>query len=433
MMIKVFFKSTALIVISACIGLLALMAVYALPTEPMSRHVKDSIEIYQKEGLYYSWAPGKNSSQIDNFTDSIMLRETIYPADGSVLENALLNPNFGYKDDDQVQSLIKQLQGEKEDFVFYYSRYWHGYLFFLKPALLITNISNIRMANALLQMFLAASIIYLLGLKLGRGYAFSYFLTYLFLNPISLALSFQYSTMYYLMSFISLFILLRTDWVSKGQHFLYVFLFSGILTAFFDFLTYPLISIGIPLTIFLLLTRYYQNTREIFQTIILSTVFWGFGYGGMYISKWVLGNLLTNKDVISDSIQQLGHRVSSSGSDDAMANVVVSPWKAIFQNLKIFFREVILFPVMGSLIYALYRIRKVRKNNLSIDCFSALRRGLMFIACYPFFWYIVFRNHSYIHYWFTYREIGISIFAIGCLLSTFFSTKLSRKEEDYYE
>lgn len=57
----------------------------------------------------------------------------------------------------------------------------------------------------------------------------------------------------------------------------------------------------------------------------------------------------------------------------------------------------------------------------------------MFIACYPFFWYIVFRNHSYIHYWFTYREIGISIFAIGCLLSTFFSTKLSRKEEDYYE
>lgn len=286
MMIKVFFKSTALIVISACIGLLALMAVYALPTEPMSRHVKDSIEIYQKEGLYYSWAPGKNSSQIDNFTDSIMLRETIYPADGSVLENALLNPNFGYKDDDQVQSLIKQLQGEKEDFVFYYSRYWHGYLFFLKPALLITNISNIRMANALLQMFLAASIIYLLGLKLGRGYAFSYFLTYLFLNPISLALSFQYSTMYYLMSFISLFILLRTDWVSKGQHFLYVFLFLGILTAFFDFLTYPLISIGIPLTIFLLLTRYYQNTREIFQTIILSTVFWGFGYGGMYISKW---------------------------------------------------------------------------------------------------------------------------------------------------
>lgn len=62
-MIKVFFKSTALIVISACIGLLALMAVYALPTEPMSRHVKDSIEIYQKEGLYYSWAPGKTAAK----------------------------------------------------------------------------------------------------------------------------------------------------------------------------------------------------------------------------------------------------------------------------------------------------------------------------------------------------------------------------------
>lgn len=41
----------------------------------------------------------------------------------------------------------------------------------------------------------------------------------------------------------------------------------------------------------------------------------------------------------------------------------------------------------------------------------------LLIAIIPFVWYMVLANHSYVHYWFTYRELAIFIFAILVWLS----------------
>ena len=426
--VKTLFKSICFIVISACIGVVSLMAVYSLPTEPMFHHMKESVRIYEREGLYPSWAPGKKSAQLDNFTDAIMIRNAIYPENSSVLKNALLNPWFNYPKMNQVQSLISQVNEKPGAVVSTYPRYWHGYLIFLKPALMVLTISNIRMMNMLFQFLLAAWVIYLLYNKLGKGVALSYFLMYLSLNPLSLALSFQFSTMYYVMSFVSLLMLLRTKWVLCGYHFCYVCLFAGIFTAFFDFLTYPLISLGVPLVIFLLLSYSSKTKREIFCAIITCTFFWGMGYGGMYMSKWILGNVLTDSDVLANALRQLGHRVSNRASDNAANQSTASLIATYGKNLKVL-KETVLLPVLIFLPYTLYRLRLIKKNILISSDRTAVRWGLGFIACYPFFWYTVLRNHSYVHS-FAYRELGITVFAIGCLLATLFFDVADGKDHD---
>lgn len=428
-MVKTFFKSVCFLLISACIGVVSLMAVYSLSTEPMVYHVKDSVQIYDREGLYPSWAPGKKSTQSDNFTDAIMVRNAIYPDNSLLLKNALLNPKFNYPKANQVQSLVNQVNEKPGAVVSTYPRYWHGYLVFLKPALMVLTISNIRMVNMLFQFLLAAWVIYLLYNKLGKGVALSYFLMYLSLNPFSLALSFQFSSMYYVMSFASLFLLLRTKWVLSGYHFCYVCLFAGIFTAFFDLLTYPLISLGVPLVIFLLFSCSGKTKRELFWAIITCTFFWGVGYGGMYMSKWILGNVLTDSDVLANALRQLGHRVSNRASDNAANQSTVSLIETYGKNLKVL-KETVLLPVLIFLPYILYKLRTLKKNIPIFSDWIAVRWGLGFIACYPFFWYAVLCNHSYVHFWFTYRELGITVFAIGCLLATLFFDISVRKDHD---
>jgi len=66
--------------------------------------------------------------------------------------------------------------------------------------------------------------------------------------------------------------------------------------------------------------------------------------------------------------------------------------------------------------------------HLKRDQFELLRKHLIFlpIAFLPFAWNIAVRNHSYIHYFFTYKELTIFAFAIMC----FFKISISSAQEN---
>ncbi|MCI6231374.1 MAG: hypothetical protein MR630_01940 [Selenomonas sp.] len=68
-----------------------MMAVYALPTAPMIRHVEHSLPLFETEHDGYSWAPGRPSAGIDNLTSSVMVQSAILPESGSVVQDAMLN------------------------------------------------------------------------------------------------------------------------------------------------------------------------------------------------------------------------------------------------------------------------------------------------------------------------------------------------------
>ncbi len=263
--LKFIYTTFLILVASIIIGTITLIAVYALPTKMMTDNIKQAIPLFQKEGVYPTWTGDqtKYSSRLDNFSDSVILGNVIYPGSKSVTNDAMLNPRIRYKDCDTVQSLIKQLRGEKGNFtISTYSRYWHGYLIVLKPFSMITTMSNIRLLNLIMQVFLASYLIFLIGNCLGKGYGISYLLMYLVLNPVSLAMSLMFSPLFYIMTIISIVLLRKWNYFIKGERYLYFFSLSGMLTAYFDLLSYPLVSLCIPLIIFLVKMNEEDTLKE---------------------------------------------------------------------------------------------------------------------------------------------------------------------------
>lgn len=427
--IKSIYKVLLILVVSIAVGLLGLLVVYSMPIEMSLNTLKGSIYIYEKEGAYPNWANGKASSMLDNFTDSIMLRNVIYPGSGSVLKDAVLNPKLDYKNCDTIQSLIVQLKGEdREYFVSYYPRYWHGYLIILKPLTCLINVSYIRLLNLILQMLVTAYLVFHLGIDLGKGVGISYLFTYLFFNPASLAMSMQFSSSFYVMSLILIVLLKWWNFFIRSNIFLYLFLVSGIATSYFDLLTYPLITLGIPLSVFFI--KVYQKNcddlkiedrKKALRIVMSSSLFWFIGYGGMYFGKWLLAWYVTDFSVVVESLNQLQYRMSNYTSSYE-GGQVITPVLAIIRNILMLCYEPISLVLLITWIFCLYKLNRIKKMSSCQD-FKALKFGLRFIMLLPFIWYFLLCNHSFIHSFFTYRTLSILVFAEGCYITTCFREK----------
>ena len=427
--IKKIKKSFLILTVLILLGLLSLIAVYSLPTEMNLNTLKSSVSLYKSEGIYPNWNCDKEDSNVflsttlDNFTDSIMLRNVIYPGSGSIVRDAILNPKFEYKNSNTLQSLIFQLEGKGSDyFISYYPRYWHGYLIVLKPLTCFLDVSHIRLLNLLLQITLTTYLTVVLSTDLGKGIGISYFLTYAFFNPMSLSMSFQFSSVFYVMTLITFLLLRYWKLFLQNNNYLYLFLCSGILTAFFDLLTYPLVTLGIPLTV-LFVKLYYSDLRILDKTqamylLINTSLFWCIGYGGMYIGKWLLAWYITDISVVVQTLNQLQHRMSNyvSGSGGGQ---VITPIQAIFRNLTIVFNDPVFMALMLILVYSLYKLYKTKIVSEK-KYFVALKFILRILMLLPFFWYFLLSNHSFVHSFFAYRTIAIFVFAEGCYITTCF-------------
>lgn len=417
--IKKYLLAICLVVASVFVGSVALMAVYALPTKPMFHHVQKSINLYQREGDYPSWS-GKLSGQLDNFTDSIMIRKAIFPGTGNIVNDAMLNPSYSYKGSKQVESMLKELHEETENkTVGNYARYWHGYLLVLKPMFLVGTVANTRALNGMLQLLLASYLFYLVSRQFGTRYGWAYLLAYLSLNPVSLTMSFQFSTMYYIASLLSIYLLKKRQQILTQQNSIYFFTMAGILTAYCDFLTYPLVSYGIPMVIYLLLLNQaglLQKKTNVLRKILENALAWGIGYGGMYIGKWLISWALTGYNTFAEATKQASYRMSMQTSGaEGVADIHF--WSVLVNNLRILIKDPIFIILLIALIATLVSIHKHKKHS-PIQQYKNLQLALGIISLTPFVWYIILSNHSYIHFWFTYRELSIFIFPIGCILAT---------------
>ena len=126
-------------------GVVLLTAVYALPTARMRHNVSISLPYILSEGDRYQWAPYHNGTELDGFTDAIMLGNAIYAGSGAPLHDALVNPRMEFTPGDSVpvDSLSRYAQGAEDGRQVTYARYWHGYLVFLKPLLLFFRRSGL--------------------------------------------------------------------------------------------------------------------------------------------------------------------------------------------------------------------------------------------------------------------------------------------------
>ena len=164
--------------------------------------------------------------------------------------------------------------------------------------------------------------------------------------------------------------------------------------------------------------------------LLLSTgVSWGSGYGGMFLGKWLVGWLLTGVNVPAEAMHQAVYRMSSQSGIDGSGTSFHAPavW---FKNFIIPLHEPFGLCLLLAFLFLAWKIYRHRKEIILAER-KVLCKLLGIVACYPFFWYAVLTNHSYIHNWFTYRELAITVFAVGMLY--FVISSEENRQEEWHE
>ena len=409
-------SSLIVILIASIIGVFLLMAVYLLPTDPIERNVARSAEYIADEGMYphlYEWC----TSRLDNSTDSIMMLEAADKSDDTLLNKVMLIHRGYYSDDSSYNALIRRyvdnvpFEGESS-----YARYWHGYHLFIKPLLSIVSYKEIRIINGIVQTFINCLIMFLLFKTGNRGYIIPYIISILMIMPIALAYSLQFSSCFYIFSLCSLIIMfLRYRGINNKYHL--VFLFNGICLAYFDFLTYPIATLGVPLLFYTTVSE--EKFKDKIVSLFTNCIQWGMGYALMWMNKWIFASVLTDSNIIEDAVVTILRRTSSSeGETKFLISEVIAKNLEKFNNTP-FIYLFGLFMIAGVIILIIKRV-DIRKKVSDIVIY-------LFIALLPFMWYVLASNHSMIHNYFTNKGLIVSVMSLMfMLISIYKETKEER-------
>ncbi len=402
--IKLFGASVLNIGAAVVLGIVLLTAVYSLPVEKIDKHVAESAVVIQQEGK------GPNlsdycTSQLDNYTDSIILMEAAIVTEESALINAMNVYHGGcnqYPPNDRLVNYY--LLGKEYDYLIAYPRYWHGYLIFVKPLMLFMNYQSLRILNTILQFIFLLGTCCLLIRRGKRKYLASWILIYLMLMPFALGKCLTFSDCYYIFMLASACLLLLKPEALERYSF-FVFLNIGIAVAFFDFLTYPIATFGIPMVIYLMLAE--QNPMpEKIKKMISNGAAWCFGYGGMWVSKWVAATLITGNNVFDDGFKSVAIRASKASVDGSDK---YSELGCIYLNYRTFFRTPVLILAIAVTVFLI--VRYFLKGKISVKAAFQTLFPYFVVSLAPMVWYAFATNHSVIHHWFTNKACAVTLLA----------------------
>lgn len=405
-------KLFLVILLCAICGIAALTAAYSIPTTRINENISQSAELLEKEGLYPSVYTGV-SSQLDNFTDSLMLHTAGYELTESPLEEAALINRLECVDyHHALDSLLADVYNTGREFDdISYCRYWHGYLSFLKPMLTMFNYGQIRTINTVIQYGLVILLFALLIKRKLYLYTIPTVLLLGFQGMTVTGMSLQYSNVFYVYIIGMILLLLFYDRWKESSGMLIYFTVLGVMTAYMDLLTYPLVTFGVPVALLLVL----EGKRTFFQqikTIVICGITWVIGFAGMWLGKGVLGSLITRKNIFTDMFGAVKDRSVGFREDitlfSALSRNVISFVKSYFS----------VFAVLFCIVFLVLIICRICKTKKIFDTVNNL--GFLLIAVSPLCWYLVLKQHSHIHHWFTYREFLITVFAFSVMLVKMF-------------
>lgn len=400
-------KLLSIYIIMVALGWILIYCVYSIPDKFIRKNIQLSERQLIKEGNDSSiW--GVRFLKKDNFTDGTMYNILSSAGTGNTLEKSLLNPRAYIPESDLLPfeaGYQATLPGNKNIDYWNYGRYWHGYLIPLSISSFVMPITGLRLFNtiALWLLFIVTTV--LIFKKCNWIYGLSFIVANIAACLPSVPYSLQFSTCFFLMFLFSIYILLKGK--TSLQNSCIIFFIFGGLTSYFDFLTTPVITLGIPLILSLFINRGNSNLKS----CLLIILFWGIGYFALWGAKWIIASVVTNENIISDAIDSIKFRASY--------NTV--PQNGIHNRLYVLVFILMAIPVI---LISLYTIRYFQKGGLCRNL-PILISGLL-----PIFWYICTGNHTLIHFWFTWRAIIVSIFAISILAITLLTHHKVRYDTD---
>ncbi len=385
---KNIWKTMGIFIAAVTGGVGLLVLAFMIPTNEKNKEI--SLTIMEEEGWYpaipvvnrsldthfHSYLPGV----LDNSTDSIMVGTAVNVSEKNVLRAAM------------------DMNG--------YSRYWHGYISVLRPLLAVFDYWEIRVINAMGQFLLEVLILLFIFQKMGMKYFLLELTSYCFLMPLAIPFSLQCSWVFYVTKGFLLYLVSRKqEQLPDGIKLYWIYMIVGMLTSYFDLLTYPLYTWGIPTVWWILLQAKPHKQSVYVKKVIYTGIWWVSGYAGMWAMKWCLGSVVLGRNVFEDA---LGSVRSRSNVDNGLA--LFERLESLYINWRHYSYKIYIILLVMWLLFLFGR--SMRNGMLHHE----KNKSLLLVATSAGVWYFVVSQHTKIHHFFTHRIWGISILAICSLL-----------------
>ena len=390
---------------------LALTAVYALPQQSIPSHLTESVAQLRAETPFP--LVRTRAYMLDDYTDALMLDTTFRQASDSPLFAAMASTKELSASGSTVDALAQTATGVRSK-PSHYSYYWSGYQVVLRPLVILFNYAQIRLINLIALLLLSGLVLFVLGAVIGWKGVASFAAALLACGFFIVPLSLQYSNMTYLMLLSMLAVLFALKRRSFERFDWEIFFVVGMLAAFFDLLTAPLLTLGIPLAIALIArSKSSSRSRLQFQLAYAATAsgLWGLGYVTSWGAKWVIGQAALREDVWGSAVKQIFFRAGLSDQGASRGQAIFATFFQLFPmslagSLRV--GEALGMSVLAVLAIVVLGFLVLRRAHPTLDRDAAV----LLVIPLPYLWYLVASNHSLAHMAFTYRIQAIAVFAL---------------------
>jgi len=391
---------------------------YSLPNTRIRKNVTGSLEQLKKEGTYYNPFFTNIAAQLDNFTDTLILNIAANKGmeeNDTAIKKAMENSYYDIEGKSQIESLENSLQSNEAYNNREYSRYWHGIQTVLRPLLVFFNYTEIRYIMMILVMMLLGITASLTAKQLGTKYSVALFISLAMMYITIIPMSLQYTPILCVALLASIATLLLYKYKMSKLMPMLMFI-TGACSAFLDLLTYPLITLGFPIIISVLLENKEQEQKilkSIISVIILG-IMWATGYAISFVGKWIIASIILHKDAVTPALDQILFRVNGNEV------YTVNRLETLKLNFACYFEKMSI--VILTTITILWGISLIFFRKKFRECKVII--PLVLIAIIPYLWYFVFAGHSSIHAFFTNRIQAITAFAYLSILGTYIKEKV---------
>ncbi len=412
-----------------------------IPSSRMEENVRKSSETLLNEGEKVGFDLKYKKEYIFTFTDALMIN-TAYSIDNTkpIQSFILARKNFipgqtkyFYVDSQynlganpkyinesngdlyQTKELYALMHGENIQDSYEYARYWHGYLVILRPLLALFQYSTIRIILFAITFILLAIMFVLIYKKINLKTALAYIIGLMAVNIFIVTQSINEILIFILALVSSIILLVKQEKIKRIGMFFFII---GSISSFIDLLTAPLVTLGLTAITYFLLLQSKEEKADIKKYIIELLkigIAWSVGYGLTWATKWIITQVFFNRQLIYQAMVQISFRSSSSK---------ISLLDLINKSLTYLSKPVTIVVLCICAIYCIVTILINFKKKINVK--DNIKKCIPFaiIFFFPIVWYAVVKQHSYVHIFFTYRILVISIISLIVIASKIFEKNI---------
>lgn len=408
------YVKTYIIVITIC--LLSLILISFIPKKLLTVNVKKSAEILCFEGERKKIYTLGKTKITDNSTDAIMLN-IIYSIDNKNIFDSIMKcrrnflPNLNQEvkedligdlpfegNDFSMTNELKNMLDGKNQTVYEYARYWHGYIVILRFMLILFDIIKIRIIIEGILILLLILLSYFVYKRTNIKIALSILLAFTLMDLFAWYTTIQ--GMFVMIIAVIVSILVATKKVNDKNLNLCLFI-TGAFTVYFDFLTTPLITFLLPIIVYNLVNDNNYSAIKTCIEFVKSICMWGIGYIATWATKWIIVDCVCHTKILELSIKQIIFRIGAIKYTVPNNILFLSIFNNIYYSLNIF--NIIIIILCWA--FDIYKLEVEGRSFL--NCKNKIVYYLTILVTLG--WYIVIKEHSAHHFFFTYKTMLIPI------------------------